>query len=145
MATVGTEMSMSLDGFIAGPSGEVGPLFAWDGTGAVTVPMPDPRWTVRTSEASASHLRDGFTRIGVLVAGRRWFDATRGWGRRRSIAQQCLNAGLLEEIVVSLVPVLLGEGIRLFDNLSSAPVELEGPRIIEGTGVTHLHYRVKSR
>src|SRR5260370_41518448 len=80
MATVGTEMSMSLDGFIAGPSGEVGPLFAWDGTGAVTVPMPDPRWTVRTSEASASHLRDGFTRIGVLVAGRRWFDATRGWG-----------------------------------------------------------------
>ncbi len=47
--------------------------------------------------------------------------------------------------MVSLVPVLLGEGIRLFDNLSSAPVELEGPRIIEGTGVTHLHYRVKSR
>jgi hypothetical protein len=80
MATAGTEMSMSLDGFIADPSGEVGPLFAWYGTGAVTVPTPDPRWTVRTSEASARHLRDGFTRIGALVAGRRWFDAARGWG-----------------------------------------------------------------
>jgi dihydrofolate reductase len=193
MATVGTEMSMSLDGFIADPSGEVGPLFAWYGTGDVTVPAPDPRWTVRASEASARHLRDGFTRIGVLVAGRRWFDAARGWGGNHpmgvpvfvvshtipggwprqdapftfvtdgiesalaiageklagvagaSIAQQCLNAGLLEEIVVNLAPVLLGEGIRLFDNLSSAPVELEGPRIIEGTGVTHLHYRMKSR
>jgi len=46
---------------------------------------------------------------------------------------------------VNLVPVLLGEGIRFFDNLKGTPVELKGPRVIEGTGVTHLHYRVKSR
>lgn len=62
-----------------------------------------------------------------------------------TIAQQCLNAGLLDEVAVDLVPVLLGEGIRFFDNLNGTPVELEGPRVIEGTGVTHLHYRVKSR
>ena len=62
-----------------------------------------------------------------------------------NIAQQCLNAGLLDEIVVDLVPVLLGEGIRFFDNLSRSPILLEGPRVIEGTGVTHLRYRVKSR
>ncbi len=62
-----------------------------------------------------------------------------------TIAQQCLNAGLLDEIVVDLAPVLLGAGIRFFDNLTCAPIELEGPRVIEGTGVTHLHYRVKSR
>ena len=62
-----------------------------------------------------------------------------------NIAQQCLNAGLLDEVRVNLVPVLLGEGIRYFDNVSTAPVALEGPSVIEGTGVTHLIYRVKSR
>lgn len=62
-----------------------------------------------------------------------------------NIAQQCLNAGLLDGISVSLVPVMLGEGIRFFDHLSGAPVELENPRVIEGTGVTHLYYQVKSR
>ena len=51
MATAGTEMSMSLDGFIAGPPATWGSLFAWYGSGEVAVPMPDPRWTARTSEA----------------------------------------------------------------------------------------------
>jgi dihydrofolate reductase len=62
-----------------------------------------------------------------------------------NIAQQCLNARLLDGLSVNLVPVLLGKGIRFFDNLSGAPVELEDPQVIEGTGVTHLYYRVKSR
>jgi dihydrofolate reductase len=61
------------------------------------------------------------------------------------IAQQCLNAGLLDVIAVDLVPVLLGKGIRFFDRLSGAPITLEDPRVVEGTGVTHLYYRVKSR
>ncbi|HEX8034428.1 MAG TPA: dihydrofolate reductase family protein, partial [Ktedonobacterales bacterium] len=60
-----------------------------------------------------------------------------------NIAQQCLNAGLLDEIAVDLVPVLLGKGIRFFDHLTTAPVELEGPQVIEGTRVTHLRYRVR--
>jgi hypothetical protein len=47
--------------------------------------------------------------------------------------------------VVSLVPVLLGAGIRFFDHLSGTPVALQGPPVIEGTGVTHLYYRVKPR
>ncbi|MGZ3675885.1 MAG: dihydrofolate reductase family protein, partial [Ktedonobacterales bacterium] len=62
-----------------------------------------------------------------------------------NIAQQCLNAGLLDAIAVDLIPVLLGKGIRFFDHLTSAPVESEDPRVIEGTHVTHLYYRVKSR
>lgn len=61
-----------------------------------------------------------------------------------NIVQQCLNAGLLDEIQVDLIPVLLGEGIPFFANLSIAPVKLEGPQVIEGTGVTHLCYRVKN-
>lgn len=62
-----------------------------------------------------------------------------------NIAQQCLNARLLDGIAVDLVPVLLGEGIRFFDHLTRAPVKLEDPRVIEGTGVTHLYYRVNPR
>jgi hypothetical protein len=39
--------------------------------------------------------------------------------------------------------VLLGQGRRLFDNLSRENIELECTRILEGEGVTHMHYRVK--
>jgi dihydrofolate reductase len=60
-----------------------------------------------------------------------------------SITQQCLGAGLLDEIAVDLIPVLLGSGIRFFDNLASSPVKLEGPTVVEGTDVTHLRYRVR--
>jgi dihydrofolate reductase len=59
-----------------------------------------------------------------------------------SIAQQCIRAGLLDEIHVDLVPVLLGNGVRLFDHLGTEPIELESTRVIEGAGVTHLTFRV---
>jgi dihydrofolate reductase len=61
------------------------------------------------------------------------------------IAQQCLNAGLLDAIHVDQVPVLLGEGVRWFENLSTAPVRLGTPTVIEGNGVTHLAYEVLPR
>ncbi len=195
MATVVADMSMSLDGFVADPSDEVGPLFDWFGNGAVTVPTADSRWTLHLSEASAGVMRDALANVGALIAGRRWFDVARGWGGSHpmgvpvfvvthrvpegwprddapftfvtegvgsavaqakavagdkivgvagpNIAQQCLNAGLLDGISVNLVPVLLGEGIRFFDNLRGTPVVLEDPRVVEGTRVTHLYYRVK--
>jgi dihydrofolate reductase len=57
-----------------------------------------------------------------------------------NVAQQCLNAGLLDEVWIDLVPVVLGEGIRYLDHLE--PAALATPRIIEGDGVTHLRYRV---
>jgi dihydrofolate reductase len=60
------------------------------------------------------------------------------------IARQCLEAGLLDEIGIELVPVVLGSGTPLFADLSSTPVEFEGPiAVVEGVGVTHLRYRVK--
>jgi dihydrofolate reductase len=59
-----------------------------------------------------------------------------------SLVQQCIRAGLLDEIHIDLVPVLLGDGIRLFDNLGTEPIELESTRVIEGAGVTHLTFRV---
>ena len=60
------------------------------------------------------------------------------------IASQALNAGLLEEIGVDLVPVLLGGGTPFFAGLVGGPVDLEGPvSITEGNTVTHLRYRVR--
>lgn len=56
------------------------------------------------------------------------------------IAQQYLKAGLLDEIQIHVVPLLLGEGIRLFEGLEG--VELEQVRVIESPLVTHLKYRV---
>ena len=61
--------------------------------------------------------------------------------RRQATVQETIRAGLLDEIVINLAPVLLGEGIRLFDHLG-ATVPLEQYRVVEGTGVTHLYYRV---
>ena len=59
-----------------------------------------------------------------------------------SIVQQCIRAGLLDEIHIDLVPVLLGDGVRLFDHLGTGSIELESTRVIEGAGVTHLTFRV---
>ena len=59
-----------------------------------------------------------------------------------SIAQQCIRAGLLDEIHIDLVPVLLGGGVRLFEHLGTTPIELERTRVIEAPGVTHLTFRV---
>jgi dihydrofolate reductase len=59
-----------------------------------------------------------------------------------SLVQQCIGAGLLDEIHFDLVPVLLGEGVRLFDHLGTEPIDLGCTRMIEGAGVTHLTFRV---
>ena len=59
-----------------------------------------------------------------------------------TIVQQALLAGLVDEIRIHLAPVLLGAGIRLFDRLGPEPIELESAGVIEGSGVTHLHFRV---
>jgi dihydrofolate reductase len=58
------------------------------------------------------------------------------------VAQQLIKAGLLDEIQVSLVPVLLGDGVRLLANLEDHKPALECTRVVEADGVTHLRYRV---
>ena len=60
-----------------------------------------------------------------------------------NVIQQGLRAGLVDAIVVQVVPVLLGQGIRLFDHLGTEPIHLNRTRVEAGpSGVTHLFYDV---
>jgi dihydrofolate reductase len=63
------------------------------------------------------------------------------WGGARAI-NQYLAAGLLDELELHLVPIVLGDGARLFDDLGDADVHLEQLRAVEAPGVTHVKYRV---
>jgi dihydrofolate reductase len=63
------------------------------------------------------------------------------WGGG-NIVQQYLAAGLLDELELHVVPVLLGDGAGIFDNLGDAEVQLEQVRAVEAPGVAHLKYRV---
>lgn len=56
--------------------------------------------------------------------------------------RQFLRDGLLDEIQITLVPVLLGGGTRLFEPLGRGPMELEQTRVVESPAVTHLTYRI---
>lgn len=59
-----------------------------------------------------------------------------------TVTRLALAAGVLDEIFLHVVPVLLGQGRRLFDALPAEQSELDFVRAVEGEGVTHLHYRI---
>jgi dihydrofolate reductase len=60
------------------------------------------------------------------------------------VAPLALGAGVLDEIELHVVPVLFGQGRRLFEGLPAEQIELERTRILEGeNGITHMHYRVR--
>jgi dihydrofolate reductase len=192
-------MSMSLDGFIAGPNerpdnglGDGGErLHEWvfaAGEDQAGQPVARP-------DGVNGQIYDEFMSTGAVVAGRGTFEPAGGWGgdhhdgvpiyilSRHSapawaaqwpavhyvsdlhaamrdakhgagernvlvhgagIAQRALVAGLLDDIEIHLVPVLMGEGRRLFEHLGIEQRELERVRVLEGEGgVTHLRYRVR--
>ncbi len=58
------------------------------------------------------------------------------------IGQQYIRAGLIDEISIHLVPVLFGDGTRLFEHLGSAHIQLETAQVIETPEATHLRFRV---
>ena len=116
MSEVVAVMSMSLDGFVAGPDGDVMGVFAWYfGSG-------DVESAVRQAKEAA-----GGKDVGVHGA---------------DTIQQLLEAGLLDAIHVDLAAVLLGSGVRLFDHLTGTPPVLGEPTVVQGVGVTHLRYPV---
>jgi dihydrofolate reductase len=111
----------------------------WGGTHPVGVPV-----VVVTHEPPADWPHENFTFVdsvekAVQVA-RELAGEKNVVVASAKIAQQCLAAGLLDTIAVDQVPVLLGEGVRWFENVS--PVRLNTPTVVEGDGVTHLTYEV---
>jgi dihydrofolate reductase len=186
-------MSMSLDGFIAGPNDDRG-----NGLGVDGHRLHD--WLADGTDP-ASHRPSGVSgevfdelmATGAVVAGRRTFEIAGGWsgdhhdgvpifvltrrppdggapdwplvtyvtdvasamarakdaaGDRNVLvhgartAQLALAAGVLDELEIHQIPVLLGQGRRLFDHLGPHHIELELARIVDAPGVTHLRYRV---
>ncbi len=193
-------MSMSLDGFIAGPNespdnglGDGGHrLHQWILPGAEG---DDFKAAVGRLRGANRQIYDEFMSTGAVVAGRGTFEPASGWGgdhhagvpiyilsRRPApawaadwplvrygsdlaaamqdakhaagdkdvlvhgagIAQRALTAGLLDELEIHLIPVLFGDGRRLFEHLGVEQCELERIRVLQGEGgVTHLRYRVR--
>jgi dihydrofolate reductase len=191
------DMSMSLDGFIAGPNegpdnglGDGGHrLHQWS-------PDPDPHRKVAFGQAAGVNRRvhDELMATGAVVAGRGTVEPAGFWGgdhhdgvpifvltrhdaaempqwplvtyvndvtsamtqakeaagdkdvlvHGAGTAQLALAAGVLDELELHVIPVLFGQGRRLFEGLAAEQIELERSRILEGEGgVTHVHYRVR--
>jgi dihydrofolate reductase len=191
MSKVVLYMSMSVDGFIAGPDdsaehglgvgGEL--LHGWLADGGA-----DPA-SYRPADEAGATVFDEMLATGAVITGRRTFAFAGGWAgdhhdgvpifvlthappaepppgsahyvtdiascvaeakaaaddrdvmlHGAATARECLRAGLLDEMELQLVPVLLGQGRRLFDDLPL--VELELVRALDGPAVQHLRYRV---
>ncbi len=201
MSKVVFNMTVSLDGFVAGPNdnpenglGDGGnALFNWYFSGDTEIALSEGTPTLKVSKQSAKILKDAIKTYGAGIWGRRTFDIAHAWGgnppgspvfivthnvppewvyegspftfitdgvesavRRAkkaagdkdvvictaSILQQCLNAGLMDEIHLDVAPLLLGKGVRLFDHLNIDPIQLERIRAIEAPGVTHIGFRI---
>jgi dihydrofolate reductase len=88
MSKVIVELSMSLDGFVAGPNdgpenglGDGGQrLFAWYYSGDIAFPLPGTDMVFKISRASAELLQEEWGKLGAMVAGRRMFDIAHAWG-----------------------------------------------------------------
>ena len=195
MTKVLTHMCMSLDGFVAQPDDQPAELFDWYWGGDVVVPSAQEGMTFEVDAASATMLRELTSGCGALIAGRRLFDQTDGWGDRHpagapvvvathrpppddaaerfprttftgsveeavatakeiagekfatiasaDVIHQAVNLGLVDELCVSLVPVLFGSGIRYFGDLVGGHVLLDDPVVVEGTRALHLRYPVR--
>src|SRR5215212_7690299 len=158
MGTVQAQAIMSLDGYVAKPDNTIGRLFDWLQNGDIAIPTPAGDFTVHLTSPSSQHWRRWVASLGVLVCGRTLFDVAEGWQGRHTldipvvvvtvaggtIARQCLELGLLDEVAVDLVPVVMGEGNRpFFGKLSSQDVLLGNQTTcIQGDRVTHLVFPV---
>jgi dihydrofolate reductase len=190
-------MSISLDGFIAGPNAGVGNglgdggqrLHDWAITGKVNHP------DIVSPAGINGQVFDEMKSTGAVVAGRGTFEPAGGWGgdhhagvrifivtrqnpasfgqwplvnyvddittamsrakeaaagknvlvHGAGITRLSLAAGVLDEIELHVIPVLFGQGRRLFEGLAAKQIEMERTRILQGeNGVTHMHYRVQS-
>ena len=120
----------------------------WDGRHPIDVPVfvvthePPTGWTPREPDPPFAFVTEGVeaaVKRAVAVAGSKAVVVNGG-----TMARQALEAGLIDEIWIDLVPVLLGGGTPMFDQVKTGPLSLDGPiSVVEGKAVTHLRYRVR--
>ncbi len=192
MSSVLLDISMSLDGFIAGPNDDVERLHEWIFNGRKQVERGSAVFAPET-ERDAEILTANLDQVGAVVMGRHTYDlADEPWGdeppfgvpvfvvthRPRDpdirgettftfvsdgiesafrqahsaadgrnisvmgahVGRQFIEAGLLDEVSIHIVPVLLGAGTRLFEDLQRGKVELEQAEVIQSRSVTHMRY-----
>lgn len=187
MTPIRLYMSMSLDGFVAGPDDRRGQELGRGG-GRLFDWLDD-----RNAPGINGHVYGEAMATGAVISGRRTFELAGRWGGdhhggvainvlthhvddgdeppgsarfytdvaacaadarasagERAVmvhgagaAQALLRGGELDELELHVVPVLLGAGRRLFDNLTGLTTELELLRQLEGRDATHLRYRVR--
>jgi len=97
-----------------------------------------PREIIKKGKTTFTFVTDGIERAlerAQAVAGDKDVSVSAA-----NVAQQYLQAGLLDEIQIHLVPILLGQGRRLFEHLGTESIELENTRVVEAPGVTHLRF-----
>jgi len=107
------------------------PLFIMTHRAPTSVPTGDPPYTFVNEGIERAVEEAGAAAAGKDVA-----------LMGANIVQQCLRAGLLDLLVISLVPVVLGRGARPLDGLDPKRVQLDLVRVVDAPGVTHLTYRV---
>ena len=88
MGKVSTAFSMSLDGYIAGPNEDFQHLFAWMGGGDTeyTLTIGDREQKLKIAPASIEMFENAIKTTGALVAGRRLYELTHGWGGQIAVA-----------------------------------------------------------
>jgi dihydrofolate reductase len=102
-----------------------------------------PRDSVKMEGGTTFHfVTDGIERALELAREAANGRDVRLWGGAQAI-QQYMAAGLLNELELHVVPVLLCDGERLFDNLGDAKPQLAQVRAVDAPGVTHLKYRMR--
>jgi dihydrofolate reductase len=201
MAKVVISLTMSVDGFIAGPNDDFDhplgtrngmKLFDWYTSGTGPGAHGDARFKPKGRNQEV--VEEMFATAGASITGRRTYDIAGGWNGTHpvngipvvvlthrppkdvpkgkshftftddlkeavrvakaaagdkdvgiagaSVAQQCLKAGLVDEIYVHIAPMLLGDGVRLFDHLGDDSIDLELIDAITTPEATHMRYRV---
>lgn len=112
-------------------------------------PFPAPTFVVTHEKREPLAMKSGtFTFVtegidGAVGQARAAAGAKDVWVMGADVAQQCLKAGLVDEIILQLVPVLLGAGTRLFDRIGERTIELTPTRTVQSPSVTHLRFALR--
>jgi len=88
MGQVVTGITMSLDGFVAGPNDDVQQLFKWYFSGDTEIPVQAGRFTLKTTKKSAEVLQEAIRTQGAMITGRKNFDSAGGWAAIPRLSQR---------------------------------------------------------